>query len=69
MEGEQIPSQIILCQTIDPKEEHITDREGDVFNLLLYVNDLDVLKSKVLEESRVGKYEFNHYEYGLVKYF
>ena len=68
MEVDKITTKIMLCRTINPKEEHIIDREGDFFDPLLSVNDINDLKVKRLEHSRVGEDEFNLYELGLVKY-
>lgn len=43
MEVDKIYAHLMLFQAIDPKEDHITDREGIVTNLMLFVNDLNVL--------------------------
>lgn len=59
---------MMLCWVINRKEEHIIDREGDVFDPLLFVNDLSTLKVKILKESRVGEDEFRLHESGLVKW-
>jgi hypothetical protein len=58
----------MLCQSIDPKEDHIMDRESDVFDPLMSVDDLNLFNDKILEESRVGQDEFHLYESSLVNY-
>ena len=43
--------------------------EGDIFDPFLSTNDLNDLKEKSLESSRLWKYDFNLYEYGLFYYY
>lgn len=41
MDEEEISPCLILCKFLDPKELHISDREGDIFNPILFVTDLN----------------------------
>lgn len=64
----QSPSQPILCKYFDPNKEHIIDREGDIFDPILYISDMDKLKENILEESIVVWDEFNLCESILVHF-
>ena len=48
-----------LWKYIDPKEKHLTHREGVIFNQIVSITKLNQLKENILEESRVGRNDLN----------
>ena len=46
---------IPLCWSLDPKEDHFTDREVDTFNPFFSINDLQSHTSHLLEYFKLGK--------------
>lgn len=46
---EQFPSSIVLCKNVDRKEESIVEREFDVFDPILSINNVSESKNKLME--------------------
>ena len=47
------------CWSLDTKEHHLTKWEVDIFGPFLSINDLDSLKSHLLEEFKLGHDKFH----------
>ena len=59
MSGELKKAHILLCWSLDPKEDHLADRYVSIFNPILSTNDLESLKSELLEYLKLRKYDFH----------
>lgn len=53
MDSIQNVCHLVITKFLDPKEECLSDKDFDVFDPVLNVNDIIGLKNQVLEESRV----------------
>lgn len=54
-------------ETFQPKRS-MSDRDFDVFDPVLTINDLSQLKDQIIEESRASQDNFNLFESGLVQF-
>ena len=58
-----------LTKFLDPKEDSLSNRDFDVFDLVLTINGLFKLKDKIIEDPRVSQDSFYLLDSVLVKFF
>ena len=69
MESNQNVWYPVITKFLNPKEECLFDRDFDVFDLILNVNDIVGFKNRVIEKSTVQGDAFNLVESGLIHYY
>ena len=68
MEEETKMADMPLCWSLDPKEDHLSDQEVNIFDPFLSITNLNSLKEHLLEESKLGKDGSHLCKFGLVHF-
>ena len=68
MVEEQNPLLPSLCKYIGTKEERLTNRDVDIFNLIVSFTNCNQLKENISKESRVGRDKLNIFGLKLVHF-